>query len=84
SDARRPDSIEYSTPEMDARRRDFTINALFLDPMAGGPDGEVIDFVDGRRDIEARILRAVGDPEHRLQEDHLRALRAVRFAARYG
>lgn len=84
SDARRPDSIEYSTPEMDARRRDFTINALFLDPMAGGPDGEVIDFVDGRRDIEARVLRAVGDPEHRLQEDHLRALRAVRFAARYG
>ena len=84
SDARRPDSIEFSTPEMDARRRDFTINALFLDPMAGSGDGDVIDFVDGRRDIEARVLRAVGDPEQRLAEDHLRALRAVRFAARYG
>lgn len=80
SDARRPDSIAFSTPQMDAQRRDFTINALFLDPVTD----EVIDFVDGRRDIEARVLRAVGDPEQRLQEDHLRALRAVRFAARYG
>lgn len=80
SDARRPDSIEFSSPEMDAQRRDFTINALFLDPLTD----EVIDFVDGRRDIEARVLRAVGDPEQRLMEDHLRALRAVRFAARYG
>ncbi|MEZ6163307.1 MAG: CCA tRNA nucleotidyltransferase [Phycisphaerales bacterium] len=80
SDARRPDSIEFSSPEMDAQRRDFTINALFLDPESE----EVIDFVDGRRDIEARVLRAVGDPDKRLQEDHLRALRAVRFAARYG
>ena len=84
SDARRPDSIEYSSPEMDAQRRDFTINALFLDPMAGDDSGEVIDFVDGQRDVEALVLRAVGDPEHRLQEDHLRALRAVRFASRYG
>ena len=80
SDARRPDSIEFSSPELDAQRRDFTINALFLDPVTD----EVIDFVDGRRDIEARVLRAVGDPEQRLKEDHLRALRAVRFAARYG
>lgn len=80
SDTRRPDSIEFSSPEMDAQRRDFTINALFLDP-----DGDrVIDFVDGQQDVEARVLRAVGDPDQRLQEDHLRALRAVRFAARYG
>lgn len=80
SDARRPDHIEYSTPEMDAQRRDFTINALFLDP----EEDRVIDFVDGQRDVTARVLRAVGDPDLRLQEDHLRALRAVRFAARYG
>ncbi len=80
SDARRPDHIEYSTPEMDAQRRDFTINALFLDP----EEDRVIDFVDGQRDVTARVLRAVGDPDQRLQEDHLRALRAVRFAARYG
>ena len=80
SDARRPDSIEFSSPERDALRRDFTINALFLDP-----DGDrVIDFVGGQQDIKARLLRAVGDPDKRLQEDHLRALRAVRFAARYG
>lgn len=84
SDARRPDSIEYSSPEMDAQRRDFTINALFLDPSEDGEGGRVIDFVDGQKDIERRVLRAVGDPVHRLQEDHLRALRAVRFAARYG
>lgn len=79
SDARRPDSIEYSSPELDAQRRDFTINALFLDP-----EGDrVIDFVDGQKDVEARVLRAVGDPDLRLQEDHLRALRAIRFAAKY-
>lgn len=83
SDARRPDRIEFSTPEMDAERRDFTINALFLDPEVG-EHGEVIDFVDGQKDVEARVLRAVGDPDQRLREDHLRALRAVRFAARYG
>ncbi len=83
SDARRPDSIEFSSPELDAQRRDFTINALFLDPADDGED-RIIDFVDGRRDVERRVLRAVGEPEHRLREDHLRALRAVRFAARYG
>ncbi|MBO6512567.1 MAG: CCA tRNA nucleotidyltransferase [Phycisphaerales bacterium] len=81
SDARRPDHVEFSTPELDAQRRDFTINALFLDPT---PEGDqIIDFVNGQVDIEHKVLRAVGDPHHRLQEDHLRALRAVRFAARY-
>lgn len=79
SDARRPDSVSFSGPEEDAQRRDFTINALFFDP----EDERVIDFVDGQRDIQARVLRAVGDPDQRLREDHLRALRAVRFAARY-
>lgn len=82
SDSRRPDHVHFSTPEMDAQRRDFTINALFLDPRDDGD--QIIDFVNGKSDIDAKILRAVGDPEARLQEDHLRALRAVRFSARYG
>ncbi len=81
SDARRPDHVEFSSPEEDAKRRDFTINALFLDPKEDGD--EIIDFVNGKADMEQRVLRAVGDPHQRLKEDHLRALRAVRFAARY-
>lgn len=88
SDARRPDRIHFSDPKADAQRRDFTINALFLDPLAE-PDpacpqarGCVIDYVQGLADLEARLVRAVGDPEQRLAEDHLRALRAARFAAR--
>ena len=94
SDARRPDSVTFSDPQRDAERRDFTINALFLDPLAptddssvvGGndPGGRVIDFVGGVADLKAKVLRAVGDPAKRLAEDHLRALRAVRFAARLG
>ena len=82
SDRRRPDSVTFSDPASDARRRDFTINALFLDPHAS-PESRVIDFVGGRADLESRVLRAVGDPDERLAEDHLRALRAVRFAARF-
>ena len=82
SDARRPDSIEFSSPSEDAKRRDFTINALFYDPFA--PEAErVIDYVGGLEDIAHRVLRAVGEPGDRLREDHLRALRAVRFAAKY-
>lgn len=86
SDRRRPDTVHFSDPESDAQRRDFTINALFLDPLdpadsASGP-GRVIDFVNGQADLRDRVLRAVGDPDLRLAEDHLRALRAVRFAAR--
>ncbi len=123
SDKRRPDRVEFTDAEHDAQRRDFTINALFLDPLVGGPalraghersalqddGGEghgseggaiethgsesratgsgtpgIIDFVGGLDDLRARLIRAVGDPEKRLAEDHLRALRAVRFAARYG
>jgi len=82
TDARRPDHVHYSSPQEDAKRRDFTINALFLDPHED--DDQIIDFVNGQADIKAKILRAVGDPDARLREDHLRALRAVRFAARYG
>lgn len=87
SDARRPDAVKFSDPPSDAARRDFTINALFLDPLAAPrPDGgpTIIDFVNGQADLMAGVIRAVGDPEQRLAEDHLRALRAVRFAARLG
>jgi len=92
SDKRRPDHVEFADANHDAQRRDFTINALFLDPLAAedaagsaaGIHGHVIDHVGGRADLEAGIVRAVGDAERRLAEDHLRGLRAVRFAARYG
>ena len=77
SDGRRPDTVTYGTELEDARRRDFTINGLFYDPI----DDRVIDHVGGRRDLEARVIRTVGDPERRFSEDHLRMLRAVRFAA---
>ncbi len=83
TDKRRPDSVRFSDARADAQRRDFTVNALFIDPLAEG-DARVIDHVDGRRDLTERTLRAVGDPDKRLAEDHLRALRGVRFAARYG
>ena len=80
SDGRRPETVEFSTPEEDAQRRDFTINGIFYDPVTH----EVIDHVGGRADIEAQHLRAIGDPNARLAEDYLRLLRAVRFAARLG
>ncbi len=81
SDARRPDRVHYSRdPREDVLRRDFTINGLLLDPETG----ELLDFVEGRRDIERRIVRTVGNPEKRFEEDRLRMLRAVRFAACFG
>ncbi|MBP7934480.1 MAG: CCA tRNA nucleotidyltransferase [Phycisphaerae bacterium] len=79
-DGRRPAQVVFTTAEQDARRRDFTMNGLFYDPVGK----HVIDYVDGRRDIEAGIVRAIGDPEARFAEDHLRMLRAVRFATRFG
>jgi poly(A) polymerase len=90
SDRRRPDAVHYADAPSDAQRRDFTINALFLDPLAPADhsdsqrciQGKVIDYVGGLDDLRNRILRAVGDPNARLAEDHLRALRAVRIAAR--
>jgi poly(A) polymerase len=81
TDRRRPDSIRFATPEEDARRRDYTVNALYLNPFAP-PSEQVIDFVGGRADLEKRVLRAVGDPAKRLAEDHLRGLRAARLAAK--
>ena len=79
-DGRRPDSVTFSTPEEDAHRRDFTINGLFENPETG----EIIDHVNGLTDLEARVLRAIGTPTHRFQEDALRLLRAVRFATTLG
>jgi len=78
SDGRRRDYVDYVDEIQDARRRDFTGNAMFLDPA----DGQIIDHVGGRQDLDACTLRAVGDPKARFEEDHLRLLRAVRFAAR--
>ncbi|MGA2376543.1 MAG: CCA tRNA nucleotidyltransferase [Candidatus Sulfotelmatobacter sp.] len=80
SDGRRPDEVRFSQdPREDVARRDFTINGMMLDPVSG----EVLDFVGGRGDLEAGIVRAIGDPELRFGEDKLRMLRAVRFAARF-
>ncbi len=76
-DGRRPSAVHFATPEEDARRRDFTINGMFFDPERN----EVIDFVGGRADLEAKLVRAIGDPAQRFAEDRLRMLRAVRFAA---
>ncbi len=86
TDKRRPDEVRYADARADAHRRDFTINALFRDPLDTGEDarGRVIDFVGGRDDLRAGVVRAVGVADERLAEDHLRALRGVRFAARLG
>lgn len=84
SDGRRPDEVRFSQDAReDVLRRDFTINGMLLDPFVGGTSGEVLDFVGGREDLEAGIIRTIGDPERRFAEDKLRMLRAVRFAARF-
>ena len=81
SDGRHPDEVRFSSdPREDVARRDFTINGMLLDPISG----DVLDFVGGRKDLEAGIVRTIGDPERRFAEDKLRMLRAVRFAARFG
>jgi poly(A) polymerase len=79
-DGRRPEGVRFTTAEQDARRRDFTINGLFYDPL----DDRVIDYVGGQADLKAKMLRAIGNPDERFAEDHLRLLRAIRFAARFG
>jgi len=75
-DGRHPSSVRFTGAEEDARRRDFTVNALFLDPVTR----EVIDYADGLEDLKRRVIRTVGNPAERLEEDKLRILRAVRFA----
>ena len=88
TDGRRPDEVSYSdTAEQDVLRRDFTINGMMLDPVGLTAENlytHVLDFVGGRADLQAQVLRAIGDPERRFAEDKLRMLRAVRFAARLG
>ncbi|HUI74277.1 MAG TPA: CCA tRNA nucleotidyltransferase [Candidatus Acidoferrum sp.] len=81
SDGRHPDRVVFSaSPEEDVQRRDFTINGLLM----RHDTGEILDFVGGRADLKAGLLRAIGEPDRRLTEDKLRMLRAVRFAARFG
>jgi poly(A) polymerase len=87
SDGRHPDAVRYTTSaEQDVRRRDFTINGLLLDPVHAAENlrSAVIDHVGGVADLEAGVVRAIGRAELRFEEDHLRMLRAVRFAARFG
>ena len=75
---RRPSEVHFCDARHDAERRDFTVNGMFLDPL----DHVLIDYIGGREDLEARLIRAIGDPPARFAEDHLRLVRAVRFAAR--
>jgi poly(A) polymerase len=80
SDGRHPDEVRFSKDAReDVARRDFTVNGMLLDPVSG----EVLDYVGGRKDLQAGIIRTIGNPEHRFAEDKLRMLRAVRFAARF-
>src|SRR5437660_7729697 len=81
SDGRHPDRVVYSkTPQEDVERRDFTINGMLM----RHDTGEVLDFVDGQADLEAKVVRAIGEPDRRFAEDKLRMMRAARFAARFG
>lgn len=79
-DGRRPSEVHFSNAEEDVKRRDFTINGLFYDPV----EDNVIDYVGGRQDLQNGVIRAIGDPMKRFDEDKLRILRAVRFSARFG
>jgi poly(A) polymerase len=80
SDGRHPDEVRFTKdPREDVQRRDFTINGMLLDPLTGA----ILDFVGGRADLKAGIIRAIGEPERRFSEDKLRMLRGVRFAARF-
>lgn len=81
SDGRHPDSVVYAkTPQEDVQRRDFTINGLLM----RHDSGDVLDYVGGQADLQARVIRAIGEPDRRFKEDKLRMMRAVRFAARFG
>src|SRR5713101_791769 len=81
SDGRHPDRVAYArSAQEDVQRRDFTMNGLLMNP----ENGEILDYVGGRADLKARLIRAIGEPSRRFAEDKLRMLRAVRFAARFG
>jgi len=79
TDGRRPEGITFSSPEEDAKRRDLTINGMFLDPLTN----EVLDFVGGKIDLDNKVIRFIGNPQERIDEDRLRILRAIRFACKY-
>jgi len=79
-DGRRPSQVHFSSPREDVLRRDFTINGMLMDPSTG----EILDYVGGRSDLEKKIIRTIGDPAVRFNEDYLRMLRAIRFAANLG
>jgi poly(A) polymerase len=79
-DGRRPESVRFSHAREDAIRRDFTVNGLFFDPVAN----QLHDWVGGEADLRAKIIRTIGSPDERFGEDHLRLLRAIRFAAQLG
>lgn len=79
SDGRRPDHVEWTSDRQDAMRRDFTINGLFYDPL----ENKIIDYVEGKQDIQGKIIRTIGNPYHRFDEDKLRMMRAVRFSSRF-
>jgi len=78
-DGRRPSGIDPASPEEDAKRRDFTINGLFFDPL----EGKIYDFIGGKKDIKNGVIRAIGNPDERFFEDRLRMMRAVRYATRF-
>lgn len=78
-DGRRPNFVEKASAEEDAQRRDFTINGMFFDPI----ENKLFDFIKGQEDIKKGIIRAIGDPHHRLLEDRLRMIRAVRYSTRF-
>ena len=80
ADGRRPTGVTFSSPAEDARRRDFTINGMFMDPVTN----TIHDFVGGQADLSAGIIRAIGIAQERFEEDHLRVLRAIKFSARFG
>jgi tRNA nucleotidyltransferase/poly(A) polymerase len=79
-DGRHPEAVIYSDAEEDARRRDFTMNALFWDPVCN----QIVDYVAGKKDLEQKLIKAVGNPTERFKEDHLRMLRAIRFVSQLG
>lgn len=76
-DGRRPESVCFTTADQDASRRDFTVNGMFYDPSRA----EIVDYVNGLPDLRDKIIRAIGSPEERFAEDHLRVMRAIRFAS---
>lgn len=78
-DGRRPSRVEFTTAIEDAKRRDFTINGMFYDPLTG----KILDFVEGRQDLEKKLIRAIGNPHQRIAEDRLRMIRAIRLSCRF-